>query len=211
MDDFLNALVALLPAPLRGAGQAIVNRLLAIWHAVVDFWTRVAGGWARLVDADFTLGLAQLRHLYALAVTLRWFATTYIPRQAALFANAVRTEARQLFDQAVTGARAELAQWRNFFADKLAGAVDTLRQWAAWALGEVTALRDRARRIEDHLFGNLGTPAGLASWAIGAIIDAAIGWFEDNAVRIGRRLVAQRTQIFLSGLDKAEDIISRIL
>ena len=37
MDDFLNGLVALIPNPLKGAAQAIVSRLLTIWHSVTDF------------------------------------------------------------------------------------------------------------------------------------------------------------------------------
>ena len=211
MDDFLNGLVALIPNPLKGAAQAIVSRLLTIWHSVTDFWARVRGGWQRLRNANFALGLSQLRHLYALAVTLRWFATVYVPRQADLFANAVRTEARALFNQAVAGARAELSAVNGFLSSRLSAGLQALSDWARWTLTSVQGLQADARRLLDHVFGPLGSPQRLAAWAIGAIIDAALGWFEDNAVRIGRRLVAQRTQIFLSGLDKAEDIVSRIL
>ena len=211
MDDFLNSLVGLLPSPLRGAAQSIVNRLLAIWHGVTDFWGRVRGGWQRFRNAGYAFGLSQLRHLYSLAVTLRWLVTVYVPRQASLFADAARAEASRLVGLAIAGARAELTAARNFLAARIDDAQRLLGEWTRWTLANINDLIERAHRIEDRLFGTLGSPERLAAWAIGAIIDAALGWFEDNAVRIGQRLVAQRTQIFLSGLAKTEDIVSRIL
>lgn len=211
MDDFLNALVGLIPNPLKGAARAIVDRLLTLWHSVTDFWGRVRGGWQRLRNASYGLGLSQLRHLYALAVTMRWFVTVYVPRQASLFADAARSEARYLIGQAADFARAELRDARTFLAALIYDTQQLLGDWARWTLNNVNDLLARAHRIEDRLFGTLGSPERLAAWAIGAIIDAGIGWFEDNAVRIGRRLVAQRTQIFIDGLGKAEDIVSRIL
>lgn len=211
MEDFINTLVGLLPSPLRGAAQAIVSRILAVWTSVTGFWGRVRGGWQTIRNAAWGRLQAQLRHAYALAVTLRWLITVYVPRQAGIYANAVLYEARSLFDRAVAGARAELAQLRNFALDQLASLGQWFSQWLAILRFDIGVLQSDGKRLLEHVFGPLATPQRLASWAIGAIIHAGVGWLKDNAVALGQLLVAQRARIVLNSLGWFEDLFSRIL
>lgn len=210
-EEIIDRLVSLFPSPLRGPAQYVANVFLTLWHTVTDFWSRVRQSWQTLRAAAWGRILAQLRHAYALAVTLRWLITVYVPRQASLFAQAVRDEARQLYAQAVATAKADLGAARDFFVHGLDQLADVLTQWAHWVSDHVHALEDDGKRLKDRVFGTLGSPERLAQWAIGAIMAAAVNFLLDNAVPIGRRLVAQRTQLFLDGLDKAEDIVTRIL
>lgn len=210
-EEIIDRLVSLFPSPLRGPAQYVANVFLTLWHTVTDFWSRVRYGWQLLRAAAWGRILAQLRHAYALAVTLRWLITVYVPRQAGIFAQAVRTEARQLYAQAVNFAAAELAKLRDFAVrelDQLAGYLDS---WAHWVSDHVHGLEDDAKRLKDRVFGTWASPERFAQWAIGAIMSAALGFLLDNAVPFGRRLIAQRTQLFLEGLNKAEDIVTRIL
>jgi len=211
VDDFINQLVGLVPAFLRSPARWIADRILAIWHTSTGFWTRVRAGWTQLRALAWTSALAQIRHLVALATTLRWFATVLVPRWANIALDAARSEFHQLVAEARNLASAALAEARRDLAAIITDVSHLLSDWATWTLARINELRTNVSRLIGHVFGVLATPDRLVGWIVDPMAHALIRWAEDNAVRFGRVLVAQRTRIFLSSLQWAEDIVSRIL
>lgn len=211
MEDWLRALLGLVANPIKDIVAAVEARLSSIWSTASGFWVRVRGGW---VIFRFSAGAwirAQLDHAQAVALTLQWFATVYVPRLIAQSVDRIWTSVTILFSQAVQAARGELIQVRDWLAGLVATVTSNLRDWSAWVYAKVGELRSDVDALLGRVFGPLATPQRLADWIVEAMVDALARWLRDNAVALGRRLIAERTRIALTSIHWIEDVISRII
>lgn len=197
--------------PIDSLVGSIEARIASVWDTATGFWVRVGREWGTLRTYGQSLVKIGLQHAASTLLTLTYIVAVAIPRTAAQGLLTAVREARALAASAYQAGRADLVTVRDWLKSLVDQALAQVYTLGRWVTGEVNALRANTARVMDRIFGAWATPERLVAWAIDAIVDGLIGWTQDNAVRLGKRLVAARIQIMLTSLHLFEDIVSRIL
>lgn len=211
MEEWIRQLLGLAANPVRDIVTAVEARLSSLWSTVTGFFGRVRTGYITLRAEAYGWISAQLSHAAAIAYTLRWVMLVYVPRLIGQGLDQLRTYAVDLIRNAIATARAELITVRDWLSGLVNAVADQLGKWISWIQQRLGEIKADVTRLLDHVFGVLASPDRLIAWIIEPLVEALVKWTKDNAVRLGRRLVVERTQIFLSTLHLFEDIVSRIL
>lgn len=211
MEDWILGLLGLSSNPIKDIVSSVEQRILSVWTTATGFWSRVGAQWTGFRNAVGGWVSAQVAHAAALGTLLRWLLFTFIPRKIGDAVGALQKYSVTLIQNAIAAARAELITVRDWLHGLVDAAVARLDCWAAWVLARIGEIRGDLNRLLDHVFGVLGSPDRLVSWILTPLVNALIQWVKDNAVRLGRILVAQRLQIFMASLQWFEDVIARIL
>lgn len=211
MEDWIASAVNTLLGPLRAGVDAITKRVATVWSVITTFLTAVRKQVASIRAGVASWADRQLAHARAVATTLKWIVTTYIPRKLDQLATAIRTWTADLIVKAEVKARSlfdGLMQWATDRLKSLLGLLDSLR---TWAITQVNGLLDTVGRIAKLVFGPLANPERLAAWAIDAIVSAAIKWGETNLHRLEALLAAKRDFIWKLVITVIEDVLHDIL
>lgn len=211
MEDWIRSLVNSATAPFRGLIDAASKRIAAVWSTISGFLSNVRRQWQNLRARVTSWATIQIRHAQAVALTLKWFVFTYVPRKLGQLAVSLRTWTADLISTAEAKAKGlfdGLQQWAVGKLRGLLGLLDTLR---TWAMSQIGGLLDTVGRIGRQVFGVLSTPERLAAWIIDAMISALIKWAEQNAHRVESLIAAKRQTIWRLVITVIEDVLHDIL
>jgi fluoride ion exporter CrcB/FEX len=211
MPDWIRSIFNDLAAPIRTLINALGKRVTSVWSVITGFLGSVRGKW-RTLRANVTSWVdAQIRHAQAIATTLKWIVTVWVPRKISQEAAAIRTWTANLIARAVNGALAlihDLQQWATTELTKLLASLGKLRDWV---IGQFNALIDLTNRMAKMVFGVLATPERLAAWIVGAMFTALLRYALLNAERIGLVMWKRRDAIVRGAMHIIEDVLTQVL
>lgn len=211
MDDWLRSIVNTALGPLKTLVAGISKRLTSLWSVISTFLGLVRTEWRKLRSTVTGWIDAQIRHAVAVATTLKWLTFTYLPRKLGALAASVQAWALEQLSRLESRAVSLFDGAISWAATHIQGALNAISSLRSWAIGQFNALFDPVSKMAKLVFGFLTDPRKLAEWAVGAIVDALVGFAKSNTHRLEALLVSQRAVIWRLVMSVVEDILSELL
>lgn len=211
MDSYLRALVNSATAPIRALVNAVRARLSSIWGIIVGFFMSVRREEITLRSRVSDWVHAQILHARAVATTLKWIVTVYIPRKVSQEASSIRTWTSGLISDAKALAAQGLSELKTLALDGLAVlhvGLSDLRTWATSLFGPIVTLLNR---LASQVFGVLSTPERLAQWIVVAMARALVSFLIDNFDPIVTYVWQHKGPLIAKSDDMIEEVLIRLL
>lgn len=211
MTDWIRSIFNTLAAPIRNLISELAKRVGSVWSVITGFLAVVRSRWQTLRTETANWVQNQIRHAAAIAATLKWLATVYIPRKISQEAASIRTWTANLIDRAINGAKALIADVKTWAATELGHLLNALNAFKTWATGLLGTLVDTVNRMAHLVFGVLSTPERIAAWIVAPMFSALLHYAMANIERVGIALYSRRRQIYAGLTHVIEDILGAIL
>lgn len=195
----------------RAVVDAVAARLASIWHVLIGFFALVQQRWRSLRTNVTSFVAQQIRHAAAVATTLKWLATVWVPRKIAAEVAKVRAWASSLIAQSVSLAKSLVNNLTRWAVEQFAKAIAAITSLRDWAIRQVNGLIGDVARIGRLVFSLLSSPERLALWLVGAMWSALVHYTLDNLHRVAVIAYSRRRQLWEETMHLIESIIADIL
>lgn len=211
MDAYIRSLINSATGGLRSAIDAVTGRITSVWTVLTGFFGSVHTAETRLRTGIDNWINAQLRHASAIATTLRWLATVYVPNRILVAVTSIETWTSSLINEARALAASEVQALKQWAIGEINNVINEALAFTGWVQSQLSAVIGRIARIEATVGTLLGAPERLAAWLVGAMVTAIIGYASDHAEAIGRNIWARRQTVGLAAAHWIEDLILKII
>lgn len=211
MKSWIYALISLLPSYLSNPARWLADRIYGVYTDSVKFSKWIKGGVKSLRDkVKYFVDNARSFATEVLA-TFTWLMGVWVPK---LIANAVRT-ARDYLLGKIAAARSYASgivnELRNWAARKISEVNAFIGDTIAWATRKLNEIRDTLTRIRDIVTTLLASPERLATWLVGAMIDAIIDHALQRRERILKWVINNSLSFTVAVAREVERFIMRFL
>jgi hypothetical protein len=175
------------------------------------FLTSVRVQWQALRGRVSIWVNAQIRHAASVALTLKWFVVTYLPRQLGLLAASVKAWTADLLARLEAKAVSLFNSVMKWAGEQIQKALGLLSNLRTWAVSQISSLFDIVGRLAKQVFGVLSTPERLADWIVSAMWDSLVKFAKANTHRVEALIVSQRATIWRMVISVIEEVMTELL
>lgn len=211
MQQWIDSLIWAAVGPISRLAKATRDRLTSIYtlfttalglvRSSFAHWVSIGGRWAGQCGRNF-------RSTY---YHLRWLALVDLPRRAGVVTHNLYTWAVNFVHASIANLRSEASAWWTWLRHRLDGVASTLNNWVGWVEQRIGEIVGHVARLIAHVFGPLATPERLASWAIGAIMNAAGRWIWARVEFFAVLLWRYRNPVSDEVLRRTESTLERLM
>lgn len=211
MYDWIAQLIAAAVGPVSAVATAAADRIASVYSAFTGALGRVRGQFARWVTTGARWESSAIRFASVTYTVLHWLYVSYVPASIRSAVDDVTTYV--LRQVAALAARMEhsLASLQGWTLDLVSDARRALLQVINTALDQLASAVRRIDRVEDRVFGVLGSPERLAAWILAPLLALVLQWALDNAAWIAEQAWRNRRAWEGRLLQIIDDALGRIV